>query len=66
MTVQIEESVFAANPSPMFEEYELQAMHRYCLKYAILVLSDKQPTPEQDENFLLFSRICYATGVACA
>ncbi len=49
---------------PIFEYSELQSMHRWCLKYRDLVRGGGVPTSEQDEDFLLFSRICYATGVA--
>jgi hypothetical protein len=47
-----------------FTDRELQAMHRWCLKYRDLVRSGGTPTPEQDEKFLLFQKACYAEGVA--
>jgi hypothetical protein len=47
-----------------FTPQELQAMHRYCLKYRELVLSDSTPSKEQDANFLIFQRHCYESGVA--
>ena len=48
-----------------FNDKELQRMHRYCLKYRDLVRSGGKPTAEQDSNFLLYSEVCYAAGVAC-
>lgn len=47
-----------------FTNNELRAMHRYCLKYRALVRGGGTPTPDQDEKFNLFSRVCYAEGVA--
>lgn len=39
-------------------------MHKYCLRYRDLVRGGKTPTKEQDEQFMLFQRACYAHGVA--
>jgi hypothetical protein len=47
-----------------FTPEELQAMHRYNLKYRNLVRSGGTPTAEQDEKFLLFQKMCYVAGVA--
>jgi hypothetical protein len=49
---------------PAFTAGELQAIHRYCVKYRALVRSGGSPTQMQDERFLLFSRVCYTEGVA--
>ncbi|MCB1679140.1 MAG: hypothetical protein KDI16_10715 [Halioglobus sp.] len=53
-------------PSTEFTQIELQAMARYCLQYRDLVRGGGTPTPEQDNQFLLFSRVCYAEGAAYA
>jgi hypothetical protein len=53
-------------PSTEFTKTELQAMHRYCLKYRDLVRSDGTTRQDQDEKFILFSRVCYAEGIAYA
>jgi hypothetical protein len=50
--------------TPEFTHAELQAMHRYCLKYRDLYRSGGTPTPEQGEKFMLFQFVCYAEGVA--
>ena len=39
-------------------------MHRYCLKYRDLVRNGGTPNPAQDRKFLIYSRICYRSGVA--
>lgn len=52
--------------APELTQPELQAMHRWCLKYRVLVCGGETPTSEQDAEFLLFSRVCYAEGVANA
>jgi|GEM_PF-3001236 len=57
-------SLSSVSDSPRFEPYELQAMHRYCLEYRDLVRGGGTPTPEQDEMFMAFQRVCYAEGVA--
>ena len=51
-------------PTTDFTPVELQAMHRYCMKYRDLVRDGDTPTPEQDETFLLFQRITYTFEVA--
>ena len=51
---------------PKFTTNELQAMHRYCLKYRDLVRSGETPTDTQSLKFLRFQTICYAEGIACA
>ena len=63
MTI-LEMIVASINPSIGFTKTELQAMHRYCLKYRNLARAGKTPTHYQDRNFLLFSRVCYAEGIA--
>ena len=50
---------------PEFSNQELQALHRWCLKYRDLVRGGDTPTEVQGERFLLFSRVCYGEGVAC-
>jgi len=55
----------AAPPPPDFTLAELQAMHRYCLKYRDLVRGGGTPTTEQDAMFMLFQRVTYSAGVAC-
>ena len=50
--------------APEFSPAELQAMHRWCLKYRDLVRGGGIPTREQDARFLRYSRVTYATGVA--
>tara|TARA_R110000772_G_scaffold267274_1_gene390891 strand:- start:5319 stop:5486 length:168 start_codon:yes stop_codon:yes gene_type:complete len=50
--------------SPDFTPAELQAMHKWCLKYRDLVRSGGKPSDEQDETFILFSTVTYQTGVA--
>jgi hypothetical protein len=50
--------------APAFTREELQAMHRWCLKYRDLVRSGGTPTAKQDDQFLVFSRVCYAEGIA--
>ena len=52
-------------PLPEFTPAELQAMHRYCLKYRDLVRAGKKPTADQDARFMRYQRVTYATGVAC-
>ena len=47
-----------------FTPAELQAMHRWCLKYRDMVRSGGTPTAEQEEMFWLMSRMCYQEGVA--
>lgn len=51
--------------APAFTPEELQAMHRYCLKYRDLVRSGGTPTEAQTEKFRAFSNVCYLEGVAC-
>jgi hypothetical protein len=53
-------------PLPEFTRIELSYMHSWCLKYRDLVRAGSTPTTEQDEKFMLFQRICYVEGVACA
>ena len=52
--------------APEFSYQELQALHRWSSKYRDLVRSGGNPSVEQDERFMLFSRVCYGEGVACA
>lgn len=47
-----------------FDPHELQAMHKYCLKYRDLVRNGGKPTQEQDDSFMLFQRACYWSRVA--
>ena len=49
---------------PLFTANELQAMHRYCLKYRDLVRGSGTPTVEQSEYFMAFQQVCYALGAA--
>jgi len=51
-------------PLPEFTPTELQALHKFCLKYRDLVRGGGKPTPEQDEKFMAFQKVCYAEGVA--
>jgi hypothetical protein len=51
---------------PTFTPGELQAMHRYCLKFRDLVRGGGTPSGVQSTNFLLFQRITYAFEVAYA
>ena len=50
---------------PEFTPDELQAMHRWCLKYRDLVRAGVTPTLEQDAQFRILARVTYETGVAC-
>jgi hypothetical protein len=54
----------AANTTPDFTPAELQAMHKWCLKYRDLVRAGGKPSGQQDNLFRTFSTVCYATGVA--
>lgn len=47
-----------------FTESELQAMHRYCLKYRDLIRSGSRPTAVQDITFMTYQQFCYELGVA--
>jgi hypothetical protein len=49
---------------PIFSTTELQAMHRYCLKYRDLVRRGDTPTKEHDDNFMAYQKVCYGEGVA--
>ena len=53
------------SPLPEFTPAELQALHRFCLKYRDLVRAGNKPTPEQDARFMRYQRVTYATEVAC-
>jgi len=53
-------------PAPEFSPQELQAFHRWCCRYRDLVRGGGTPTKQQDEKFILFSRVCYSEGVARA
>ena len=48
-----------------FTPDELEAMHRWCLKYRDLVRAGITPTLEQDAQFRILARVTYETGVAC-
>ena len=50
--------------APAFTPEELQAMHRYCMKYRDLVCDGGTPTKEQDGKFMAFQKVCYAAGLA--
>ncbi|MDO8864134.1 hypothetical protein Q6D67_20825 [Haliea sp. E1-2-M8] len=50
--------------APAFTPAELQAMHKWCLKYRDLVRSGGKPSGQQDNLFRMFSTVCYATGAA--
>jgi hypothetical protein len=50
-------------PTPDFTPQELQAMHRYCLRYRDLVRAGETPNAKQTVQFMLFQRICHAEGV---
>lgn len=60
----INESATERTQAPEFTPAELQAMHRWCLRYRDLVRCGRTPTGEQDQQFLLFSFVTYAEGVA--
>jgi hypothetical protein len=62
-----EEASRTARPerAPKFSHQELQALHGWCLTYRDLVRGGGRPSKEQDERFMLFSRVCYGEGVAC-
>ena len=47
-----------------FTMAELEAMHRFCLRFRELVRRGGDPTPEQEEAFMAFQFVCYETGVA--
>lgn len=49
---------------PEFTQAELLAFHRWCLKYRALVRGGGTRNKEQGEQFQLFSKACYAYGVA--
>jgi hydrogenase maturation factor len=57
------ESTDPITADPKFTQSELQAMHRYCIKYRDLVCSGQTPEKEQDHTFLLFAAVCYAEGI---
>ena len=47
-----------------FTDKELQVMHRYCLKYQLLLRKGGTPTAMQDLNFMTYQAICYEEGIA--
>ncbi|GAB5449924.1 MAG: hypothetical protein Hals2KO_02520 [Halioglobus sp.] len=51
-------------PSPEFSNAELRAMHQWCLKYSALVRSGGTPSPYHARQFLAYSKVTYAYGVA--
>ncbi len=58
MIPQTKEDVAAPELTPN----ELDEMHRWCLIYRDAVRAGITPKPEQDSQFLLFSRVVYAEG----
>ncbi len=51
---------------PYFSVQELQAMHRWCLKYRDLVRGGGIPTPVQDRRFMAYQTATHWAGVANA
>lgn len=49
---------------PGFTQAELQAMHRYCIKYLDLVRGGETPTDNQSTDFKPFQTIFYAEAAA--
>ena len=47
---------------PDFTTAELQAMHRWCLRYRDRVRCGDNPTAEQDARFMAYSAIGYQEG----
>jgi hypothetical protein len=50
--------------TPTYTKDQLEYFHLYCLIYRDNVRSSYKPTPDEDEQFMLFQEVCHAEGIA--